>query len=259
MDGTSRETRIITAFVTMADTLTTEFDVVDLLHTLVEECAEMLHIEAGGLMLADSEGRLQLMTSTSEHADLVEIMQLAADAGPCIDSFNTGIAVSVPDIQRSGGRWPAFQKAALQQGFHSAHATPMKLRGQIIGTMNLFGTDRNVVSPRDAALAQALADVATIGILQERLIREGHVVAEQLHNALDSRIIIEQAKGIVAHSLSVDMPDAFSVLRSYARNNNLTMRSVAERVSNRTLTVQTMVGPTQRPGAAQTAAQTQLD
>ena len=254
MDGTSRETSIITAFVTMADTLTTDFDVVDLLHTLVEECAELLNIEAGGLMLADSEGHLQLMTSTSEHADLVEIMQLAADAGPCIDSFTTGIAVSVPDIQQSGGRWPAFQKTALQQGFHSAHATPMKLRGQIIGTMNLFGTARNEVSPRDAALAQALADVATIGILQERLIREGNVVAEQLHNALDSRIIIEQAKGIVAHSLSVDMPDAFSVLRSYARNNNLTIRSVAEQVSNRTLTAQSMVGATPRPGGQRTPA-----
>jgi transcriptional regulator with GAF, ATPase, and Fis domain len=157
--------------------------------------------------------------------------------------------VSVPDIQRSGGRWPAFQKAALQQGFHSAHATPMKLRGQIIGTMNLFGTSRNVVSTRDTALVQALADVATIGILQERLIREGHVVAEQLHNALDSRIIIEQAKGIVAHSLSVDMPDAFSVLRSYARNNNLTIRSVAEQVSGRTLTAQAMQVAPQRPGA----------
>jgi GAF domain-containing protein len=249
MDGTTRETSIITAFVRVADTLTTDFDVVDLLHTLVEECTEILNIEAGGLMLADSEGHLQLMTSTSESADLVEIMQLGADAGPCIDSFTTGIAVSVPDIQRSGGRWPAFQKAALQQGFHSAHATPMKLRGQIIGTMNLFGTSRNVVSTRDTALVQALADVATIGILQERLIREGHVVAEQLHNALDSRIIIEQAKGIVAHSLSVDMPDAFSVLRSYARNNNLTIRSVAEQVSGRTLTAQAMQVAPQRPGA----------
>ena len=246
MDGTSRETRINAAFVKVADTLTTDFDVVDLLHTLVEECAQILDIEAGGLMLADAQGRLQLMTSTSESADLVEIMQLGADAGPCIDCFLTGTAVSVPNIQQSGGRWPAFQKAALQQGFHSAHATPMKLRGQIIGTMNLFGTSRHEVSPRDAGVAQALADVATIGILQERLIREGHVIAEQLHSALDSRIIIEQAKGILAHALSLEMPDAFSVLRSYARNNNLTIRSVSERVSDRTLTAAAMVSAPQR-------------
>ncbi len=248
MDGKSRETRITTAFVTVADTLTTDFDVVDLLHTLVEECTQILGIEAGGLMLADAEGHLQLMTSTSESADLVEIMQIGASAGPCIDCFTTGIAVSVPNIQESGGRWPVFQKAALQQGFHSAHATPMKLRGQIIGTMNLFGTHRGEVDTRDAALAQALADVATIGILQERLIREGHLIAEQLHIALDSRIIIEQAKGVIAHSLSLEMPDAFDVLRTYARNNNLTIRSVAEQVSNRTLTVDSMLAATRRLG-----------
>lgn len=247
MDGTSRETRINNAFVTLADTLTSDFDVVDLLHTLVEETAQILGIEAGGLMLADPQGHLQLMTSTSESADLVEIMQLAAAAGPCIDCFNTGTAVSVPDIQQSDGRWPAFQRAALQQGFHSVHATPMKLRGQIIGTMNLFGTSRGAVSDRDAAVAKALADVATIGILQERLIREGQVIAEQLHSALDSRVIIEQAKGIIAHSQSVDMGDAFSVLRSYARNNNVTIRSVAEQISNRTLTVHAMLGAPQRP------------
>ena len=259
MDGKSRETRISNAFVKVADTLTSDFDIVDLLHTLVEECAEILGIEAGGLMLADSAGHLQLMTSTSESADLVEIMQLGAAAGPCIDCFNTGTTVSVADIQHSGGRWPAFQRAALQQGFHSAHATPMKLRGQIIGTMNLFGTDRVEVTPRNAAVAQALADVATIGILQERLIREGHLVAEQLHSALDSRIIIEQAKGIIAHSLNLEMPDAFSVLRTYARNNNFTIRAVAEQISNRTITVHAMLAATKPARAERTVRNSVLD
>jgi GAF domain-containing protein len=237
MDGTLRETSISAAFVTLADTLTTDFDVVDLLHILVEQCTQILEVDAGGLMLADEEGQLQLMTSTSESADLVEIMQLGASAGPCIDCFTTGAAVSVPDIQQSGERWPAFQKVALQQGFQSVHATPMKLRGQIIGTMNLFSNTPGKLSVRDAAIAQALTDVATIGILQERLISEGHLVAEQLHSALESRILIEQAKGIISHSLSLDMHDAFSVLRTYARNNNLTIRSVAEQISNRTLLV----------------------
>ncbi len=250
MDGTSRETRINNAFVKVADTLTTDFDIVDLLHTLVEECAQILNIEAGGLMLADAAGNLHLMTSTSESADLVEVMQLAAAGGPCIDCFETGLPVSVSDIQELGGRWPAFQKAALQQGFQSAHATPMKLRGQIIGTMNLFGNERREISARDVAVAQALADVATIGILQERLIREGHVIAEQLHAALDSRIVIEQAKGIIAQALSLDMPDAFSVLRTYARNNNFTIRSVAEQVSDRILTADAMIAASRRPGPA---------
>jgi GAF domain-containing protein len=241
MDETSRETRINTAFVALADTLTQDFDVVDLLNTLVEQCTEILDTDAGGLMLVDGEGQLQLMTSTNEAADFVEVMQLAAASGPCIDCFKTGVPVSVPDIQNSGGRWPEFQKTALQNGFHSVHATPMRLRGQVIGTMNLFGTKRGALTDRDIAVAQALTDVATIGILQERMIREGHVVAEQLHRALDSRVLIEQAKGMISHSMSIPMDEAFAVLRAHARSNNLTIRAVSEGISNRTIAIQAIV------------------
>jgi GAF domain-containing protein len=244
MDETSREARVNMAFVAVADTLTSDFDVVDLLHTLVEKCTEILNTDAGGLMLVGDDGTLQLMTSTSEAADFVEVMQIDASSGPCIDCFTTGTAVSVPDIENEGHRWPAFQAAAAEQGFRSAHATPLKLRGQVIGTMNLFSTKPTALSERDAALGQALADVATIGILQERLIHEGNVVAEQLHAALDSRILIEQAKGMIAESLSIDMDDAFTVLRGHARNNNLTIRSVAEQISNRAINI----GKLSRPG-----------
>lgn len=236
MDGTSRESRVTAAFVTVADTLTTNYDMVDLLHTLVQECVAILEMQAGGLMLVDGTGELQLMTSTSEAADFVEVMQLDAAAGPCIDCFRTGTAVSVSEISASG-RWPAFQGAAMQQGFRSVLATPMKLRGKIIGTMNLFGTHPGEVSVRDAAVAQALADVATIGILQERVIREGHLMEEQLHRALDSRILIEQAKGVIANELALSMDEAFGLLRTYARERNLTIRSVAKQVSNRDIGV----------------------
>jgi GAF domain-containing protein len=238
MDGAERETRISAAFVAVADTLTTDFDVVDLLHTLVQECVEILGMKAGGLMLVDGAGELQLMTSTSEAATFVEVMQLAAASGPCIDCFTGGVAVSVSDIEDPGSLWPEFSSAALAQGFHSALATPMKLRGRIIGTMNLFGPTVGEVDVRDAAVAQALADVATIGILQERVVREGHLIEEQLHRALDSRILIEQAKGVIANSLTLNMDDAFGLLRKYARDGNLTIRSVAQRVSDRELPVQ---------------------
>lgn len=241
MTELSRETRITTAFVAVADTLTTDFDVLDLLHTLVEQCTSILDTDAGGLMLVDHSGQLQLMTSTSEGADFVEVMQLNADSGPCIDCFTTGTAVSVPDIEQTDGRWPAFQKTALQNGFRSAHATPLKLRGQIIGTMNLFATHPGALSDRDAAVAQALADVATIGILQERVVREGTILAEQLHRALDSRILVEQAKGILSHSLSVTVDEAFTILRAHARNNNLTIRSVALGISDRTISVESIL------------------
>ena len=243
MDAPSRETRITTAFVAVADTLTTDFDVIDLLHTLVEQCTTILDTDAGGLMLVDSAGQLELMTSTSEAADFVEVMQLNADSGPCIDCFKRGIAVSVPDIKKDGAQWPEFQRAALDKGFQSAHAIPLKLRGQIIGTMNLFAHQTGALSVRDAAVAQALADVATIGILQERVIRESNILAEQLHRALDSRVLVEQAKGIISHSLSVSMDQAFAVLRAHARDNNLTIRSVAEGISNLSVSVESIVRP----------------
>jgi GAF domain-containing protein len=240
MDEPTRETRINSAFVAVADTLTNDFDVVDLLHTLVGECTTILDTDAGGLMLVDGSGRLQLMTSTSEAADFVEVMQLNADSGPCIDCFASGRSVSVTDIAESPDEWSEFREAALGAGFHSAHATPLKLRGQVIGTMNLFATRTGALTARDAAVAQALSDVATIGILQERLVRESTIVAEQLHRALDTRILVEQAKGIISHALSLTIEESFTLLRSYARNNNLTIRSVAEGVSNRTVTVETI-------------------
>lgn len=235
MERPSRETQISAAFVAVADTLTTDFDIVDLLHTLIVQCTEILDTDAGGLMLVDSHGHLQLMTSTSEAADLVEIMQLSADSGPCIQCFATGKSVSVDDINLTGETWPEFQKAALQNGFVSVHAIPMKLRGQVIGTMNLFSARPGALTERDAAVAQALADVATIGILQDRMLRESTIVAEQLHRALDSRILVEQAKGMIAHTVGIKIDDAFELLRTYARSNNLTIRAVAEGVSDRSI------------------------
>ncbi|MFM9919306.1 GAF and ANTAR domain-containing protein [Lacisediminihabitans sp. H27-G8] len=249
MGAMSREARLNAAFVTVADTLTADYDVVDLLHTLVGECTEILDAQAGGLMLADGNGKLQVVASTSERADLVEVMQLAAGAGPCVDCFTTGKAVSVPDIQASTEEWPDFRAAALEQGFLSVHATPMRLRGEIIGTMNLFGTSIGTLKRRDAAVAQALADVATIGILQERIAAQSQLVTEQLQRALDSRVLIEQAKGVLSHSGALSMEDAFLLLRAHARNNNLSLRVVAEGVANRTLDLIPKLAGAAQPGA----------
>jgi len=248
MSKMSRESRLNTAFVTVADTLTADYDVVDLLHTLVTECTEILDAQAGGLMLADSTGQLQVVASTSERADLVEVMQLAAGAGPCVDCFTSGKTVSVPDIQESKEIWPDFSVAALEQGFLSVHATPMRLRGDIIGTMNLFGTSIGNLTKRDAAVAQALADVATISILQERIAAQSQVVTEQLQRALDSRVLIEQAKGVLSQSGGLSMDAAFLVLRAHARNNNLTLRSVAEGVANRSLDLTPRTATSAKPG-----------
>lgn len=233
----SREERITAAFVTVADTLVADYDVIDLLHTLVEVCARVLDVQAAGLVLADDDGNLQLLASTSERADFVEIMQLNAGTGPCIECFRTGDVVEVADIAGDGGEWPDFQAAALEQGFQAVHATPMRLRGEIIGALNLFSVEVGFLNAPDAAVAQALADVATIGILQERSIRETGVVREQLQHALESRVLIEQAKGVVSALGAIDVDEAFGLLRDYARQHNLSLRTVAERVTARTLDV----------------------
>lgn len=235
MTTITRERNLSAAFVKLADTLVADFDVVELLHWLVEECTEILDTQAGGLMLIDPAGQLQLVASTSEEATLVELFQLAAGDGPCLDCFKTGTAVTVADIRAESEKWPQFSEVALAQGFRSVHATPLRLRGQIIGTMNLFSKEVGALIASDIAVAQALADVATIGILQERSIRNSQVLSEQLQHALDSRILIEQAKGVVAATLNTTMHDAFSIMRTHARDGNLPLRTVADDIVNRRL------------------------
>lgn len=235
MSEISRERRVADAFVTVADTLIADFDIIDLLHTLVTECVDLLDVDAGGLLLADEAGELQLVASTSEQAQFVEVIQLSAGAGPCVDSFRQGIAITVPDMEADGGAWPRFQAAALEQGFRAVFATPMRLRGQVLGAMNLFSTKVGAPTEQDALIAQALADIATIGILQERSIRETYILNEQLQRALESRVLIEQAKGVLAAVASLDMDEAFSALREYARSHHMTLRDVAQQVAARTL------------------------
>jgi GAF domain-containing protein len=230
MSAETRESKLTAAFVKLADTLIDDFDVVDLLHWLVEECTELLDTQAGGLMLVDAAESLQLVASTSEAAELVEVLQLAAGEGPSLECFRTGSAVTVGDIEKEQARWPAFAAEAIRQGFRSVHSTPLRLRGQTIGTMNLFSDHVGALADQDIEVAQALANVATIGILQERTIRSTRMQSEQLRHALDSRILIEQAKGVIAARHELNMTEAFAALRTYARARNLPLRQVADDV-----------------------------
>jgi len=237
MTTVTRESKLSSAFIKLADTLVADFDVLGLLQWLVEECTEILDTQAGGLMLVDPAGQLQLVASTSEEANLVEVFQLAGGAGPCLDCFRTGSPVTVANLETEGDRWPAFSREAIANGFRSVHATPLRLRGQTIGTMNLFSNHIGALAPEDIAVAQALADVATIGILQERSIRTAQLLSEQLQHALDSRILIEQAKGVLAATLHTTMPNAFAIMRTYARDRNLPLRQVADDIVARRLTL----------------------
>lgn len=238
----SRETRLAEAFVSLADTLVADFDVVDLAQELVEECVSLLGVSAAGLLLADQRGGLRVLASTSEEIRLLELFQLQADQGPCLDCIVTGAPVLVPDVAASSHRWPEFAAEAAQRGFASVHAVPMRLRQQVLGALNLFDSAPGPLHEQDFRSAQALADIATIGILQQRTISRGEIVAEQLQAALNSRIVIEQAKGVLAASGGIGMDAAFRQLRGYARHRNLLLTDTARDVATGVLAADKILG-----------------
>lgn len=214
-----------------------DYDVLDLLHTLVDETVGLLDAAAAGLLLADPHGELQVLASTSEESQLVEILQLQAASGPCVECYKTGSTVTVDDIATITERWPEFHAAALSQGFLSVHAVPLRVHGRTIGAMGLFGIKAGALTAEDAAIGQALADVATISLLQERTIRESALVNDQLQRALSSRVLIEQAKGVIAHTEKVNMDEAFERLRGHARANNLNLHDAARKLINQNVRI----------------------
>lgn len=233
MARTDRDERILEVFAGLADTLVADYDVVELLQTLVENCEALLDVSAAGLLLADDHGDLEVVASTNEESRLVETIQLAAEAGPCIDSYRTAAIVSVPDIAAAPAQWSRFSVAALEAGFHSAYAIPLRLRDTTIGSMNLLRAETGELNSPDLRAAQALADVATIGILHERTIRASDTTREQLQRALNTRVTIEQAKGVLAHTHNVSTEEAFTMLRGYARRNQQPLSLVAEQLVQR--------------------------
>jgi GAF domain-containing protein len=214
-------------FVDLADTMVADFDVIDFLHLLTDRTVRLLAASAAGVMLADPRGELRVAAASTEEAGLLELFQLQNDQGPCLDCFRTGRPVTAADLTGPAPRWPRFAQAAAQAGFATVEALPMRLRDQVIGALNLFRTESDPFDPADLRIAQALADVATIGLLHERNVRRRDTVAEQLQAALNSRVIIEQAKGKLAERLSIDMDRAFTMLREYARNTNQHLTDVA--------------------------------
>jgi transcriptional regulator with GAF, ATPase, and Fis domain len=218
---------LLETFVELADTLVDDFDVIDFLHLLVDRCVALLGVDAAGLLLTDQRGQLQVMASSSEQVRLLELFQLQNDQGPCLDAFATATQVSHADLGTARGRWPRFAAAATDVGFVAVDALPMRLRSEVIGALNLFRTRPGVLSDTALRTAQALVDVATIGLLQERSIRHQEILTEQLQRALTSRVVIEQAKGLVAERLGMDMDAAFGVLRGHARRHRLKLSDVA--------------------------------
>lgn len=232
-----REAVLARTLVELADTLVEDFDVVELLTLLTDRCVDVLDVTAAGLLLAAPGGDLRVMASSSEAMRLVELFELQTDEGPCLDCYRTGQPVVNKDLSRMNSRWPRFAPRAIAAGFTSVHALPMRLRGLTIGALNLFRATEGTVDDADADAAQALADVATIAILQHRATLETQVVNNQLTQALNSRIVIEQAKGVVGERENLTMEQAFTLLRSYARNHNLRLVEVARGVVDGVLVI----------------------
>lgn len=232
---TGREDAVVAAFVHMAGSLVSGDDVTDLLGTLASQCARLLDVTAAGLLLADRRGALHVVAASSERAADLEAFQAQREQGPCHDCYRDGRPVLVPDVTATADRWPGFVPVALGQGIASVHAVPLRLRDQVLGALGLFGSAPGELNERDLRLAQALADVATIAMLQDRVASDKEAVNNQLQTALDSRFVLEQAKGLLSHSGGLDMPDAYAALRRYARDHNLKLAGLAQALVERAL------------------------
>jgi transcriptional regulator with GAF, ATPase, and Fis domain len=231
------ERQLAEAFVEIADTLVDDFDVLDFLHQVTVRCAEVLGVSAAGVLLTDQQGALRVVAASTEQTRLLELLQSQTDLGPCPECFHTGRPVAVVDLSAAAGRWPEFVAQARRNGFAAVHALPMRLRTEVVGALNLFHTEPGALSQETVRLGQALADVATIGLLQARAIRRRETLAEQLQTALNSRIVIEQAKGVIAERRQLNMDEAFVVLRSSARTSNRRLSDLACAVVDGSATV----------------------
>jgi GAF domain-containing protein len=223
--------RLAAIFVEVADTMVDEFDLIDFLHLLTHRAASLVDAASVGILLADARGQLQFMAGSDENVKLLELFQLQSQEGPCLEAFRTAQAVINVDLDSAAGRWPKFAPRATEAGFQSVHAFPLRLRQQVIGALNVFGAAKGgTFGETDVPIMQALADVASIGLIQERTVRRGELLTEQLQGALNSRIVIEQAKGAVAQARGVSPDEAFVLLRTFARTHNRRLTEVAHSV-----------------------------
>lgn len=234
--GTNREHDVTQAFVSLAGALVGEYDIADLYTTLTSVTTELLGATSAGLLLVDPQGELRLAAASSEHTRNLELFLLQCEQGPCLDCFRDGVPVSVADLGHEEARWPKFVPTAVEAGFRSVHALPMHLRGVRLGTLGLFGTATGALSDADLELGQALADVASVALVANQMTLDHLRLTEQLQTALDSRVVLEQAKGQLAQLGTVTMERAFEALRRYARDHNARLSEVARQVVTREIT-----------------------
>lgn len=226
--GTAEQSEVVGALLGLADTLVANFDVYDMLQRLVDECTRLLDVPAAGLLLAGKDGGLQVAAASSGKIRVLELIQLQVDRGPCLEAYSLGERVVAANPAQLRLRWHEFAEDVVAAGFCSVAAVPLRLRGNTLGVMGMFSHREHVPVEADVDVAQALADMATIALLQQRAVEDSHTLADQLQSALDSRVLIEQAKGVVASQLAIDVGDAFVAIREHARTNQLPLRQVAQ-------------------------------
>jgi GAF domain-containing protein len=255
----SREALLVHTLVELADNLVEDFDVIDVLTVLSDRCVEVLDVDSAGVMLAAPGGELQVVASSSDAMRVLELFELQADEGPCVDCYQSGLPIVNLELTAVDGRWPRFARRAVEAGVHSVHALPMHLRGRTVGALNLFRTLPGPLQDDDVLVAQALADVATIAIIQHQTSVDAAVLNAQLNEALNSRIIIEQAKGKISEAAGLDMDRAFQRLRNHARSHNLRLTELSRGIAEGTVAVGSLdrlvaipppVAPASRRGGA---------
>ncbi|MGR8010679.1 ANTAR domain-containing protein [Streptomyces hypolithicus] len=251
MTSMSREQQVSEVFVKVADSLIDDFDLIEFLEQLCAHCVTVFGVSAAGILLGNEKETLHTIAASDETTHLLELFALQHDQGPCLECYRTGTARINIDLgdPAATSAWPAFATRALSSGFHTSHTFPLRLRDRAVGAMNLFHASQQPMSPQDASLAQAFADVATIALLQQRDLDQEQAERAQLQRALTSRIVIEQAKGILAERWNVDPDVAFAALRTYARAHQLRISDCARQIIDQTLDTHDIPRPAPTPTA----------
>ena len=202
----------------LADTLASGPEAIDTLDLLVQGATSRPHVVEAGILLADSSQRLHVVASSKERSGDVEEAQLGFEQGPCLVAFRTGETLDVPNIAASWRDWPTFVAIAEARGFQAAHVVPLRLRGNNLGVLCLFSDELGPLNDKDAASIDALVRVATTNL------------DEELQQALDARVTIELAKGVLAEQYGVPLGVAFSLLRAHARKTDRRLSDIAAKI-----------------------------
>lgn len=235
---------LLRTLIAMADTLVADFDLPDFFQNLVERAADLFGAESAGLLMTGERVGIDLVAYTPESIGFVELLQLQVEQGPCLDAIRTRTPVRAADLAADADRWPRWSPRALDAGVRSVYATPMRLRDRTLGALNLFSARPDALTDADLVGVQALTDVATIGLLHERNARDQDVLSRQLQVALTSRVVLEQAKGVIAGRSTLDPERAFTALRAYCRNTNSKLGPTARAVIAGDLDVAVVLAPT---------------